>query len=129
MQTVFGYSSTCDPTILTGLQPAQHGHFSFFYYNPQDSPFGVCRWLSLLPQSLTRRGLVRRLMSSAIRRYYGYTGYFQIYNMPFRYLPLFDYSEKRDIYQPNGINSGVVASDNLRLRPFFVHAPCGAVGP
>lgn len=123
LQTVFGYSSTCDPTILTGLMPQDHGHFSFFYYIPSLSPFGVCRWMSLLPQAITRRGRVRRLMSRAIRRYYGYTGYFQIYNMPFRHLSLFDYSEKRDIYQPGGINSGAPnIFDHLREQdaPFYL---------
>jgi len=104
--TIFGYSSTCDPTILTGKLPREHGHFSFFYHNPAESPFGICRLLRFLPRSITRRGRVRRLMSRAIRRFYGYTGYFQIYNMPFRYLHLFDYSEKRDIYQKGGINGG-----------------------
>jgi predicted AlkP superfamily pyrophosphatase or phosphodiesterase len=104
--TIFGYSSTCDPTILTGKLPRDHGHFSFFYHNPAASPFGICRVLRFLPRFITRRGRVRRMMSRVIRRYYGYTGYFQIYNMPFRYLPLFDYSEKRDIYQKGGINGG-----------------------
>ncbi len=33
LDTVFGYSSTCDPTILTGKAPRDHGHFSFFCYN------------------------------------------------------------------------------------------------
>lgn len=123
LQTVFGYSSTCDPTIITGKAPQDHGHFSFFYYNPDQSPFGICRWLSLFPNSITRRGRVRRLMSRFIRRYYGYTGYFQIYNMPFNYLPLFDYSEKRDLYQPDGINSGApTVFDHLRAHdiPFYL---------
>lgn len=106
LESVFGYSSTCDPTILTGLMPEDHGHFSFFYYNPAESPFGVCRLLRFLPKSITRRGRVRRVMSRVIRRLYGYTGYFQIYNMPFDVLHLFDYSEKRDLYQKGGINSG-----------------------
>ncbi len=106
MGTVFGYSSTCDPTILTGKLPRDHGHFSFFRYNPKDSPFRVCRLLGLLPKAITRRGRVRQMMSRVIGRFYGITGYFQIYNMPFKYLPLFDYTEKRDIYQPGGINSG-----------------------
>lgn len=56
LESVFGYSSTCDPTILTGLMPQDHGHFSFFYYNPAESPFGVCRVLRFLPKSITRRG-------------------------------------------------------------------------
>ena len=62
-------------------------------------------------------------MSRVIRRYYGYTGYFQIYNMPFRYLPLFDYSEKRDIYQKGGINGGCpTIFDHLREHqiPFYL---------
>lgn len=121
--TVFGYSSTCDPTILTGKLPQEHGHFSFFYHNPAESPFGICRLLRFLPRSITRRGRVRRVMSRIIKRYYGYTGYFQIYNMPFRYLPLFDYSEKRDIYEKGGINSGCpTIFDYLRDHgiPFYL---------
>ncbi len=123
LTTVLGYSSTCDPTILTGRLPREHGHFSCFRYNPAASPFGACRLLALLPGPIARRGRVRRVMSRAIRRCYGYTGYFQIYNVPFRYLPLFDYSEKRDIYQPGGINGGVpTIFDHLRGRdiPFYL---------
>ncbi len=107
LATVLGYSSTCIPTILTGVSPREHGHFSFFYYQPTTSPFGLCRWLELLPTSLTRRGRVRHLLSKALQRYYGYTGYFQLYNMPLRHLPLFDYSEKRDLYARGGITNGV----------------------
>ncbi|OGG44597.1 MAG: hypothetical protein A3F84_05560 [Candidatus Handelsmanbacteria bacterium RIFCSPLOWO2_12_FULL_64_10] len=123
LTTVLGYSSTCDPTILTGRLPREHGHFSCFRYSPAASPFGACRFLSFLPRSIARRGRVRRVMSRVIRRRYGYTGYFQIYNVPFRYLPLFDYSEKRDIYQPGGINGGVpTIFDHLRGQniPFYL---------
>jgi hypothetical protein len=123
LTTVLGYSSACDPTILTGRPPREHGHFSCFRYSPASSPFGACRFLDLLPGFITRRGRVRRVMSRVIQRCYGYTGYFQIYNVPFRYLPLFDYSEKRDIYQPGGINGGVpTVFDHLRDRgiPFYL---------
>lgn len=120
--TIFGYSSTCDPTILTGKLPQEHGHFSFFRYNPANSPFRICRWLSVLPKSITRRGRVRQMMSRFIGKFYGITGYFQIYNMPFRYLSLFDYTEKRDIYQPGGINSGAtVILDELREKGIPFH--------
>lgn len=121
--TVLGYSSTCIPTILTGKMPREHGHFSFFRYDPKNSPFEACKCLALLPESITRRGRVRRLMSRAIRQFYGYTGYFQIYNMPFKYLPLFDYSEKRDLYQESGINRGTpTIFDHLRGQkiPFYL---------
>ena len=40
LNTVFGYSSTCDPTIITGKMPRDHGHFAFFTYDPENSPFG-----------------------------------------------------------------------------------------
>ena len=33
--TVFGYSSTCIPTILSGTMPREHGHFSFFIITPR----------------------------------------------------------------------------------------------
>jgi hypothetical protein len=122
LDTVLGYSSTCIPTILTGKMPREHGHFSFFYYSPETSPFGSCRALSLLPRFITRRGRVRRLLSRAIRRVKGYTGYFQIYGMPFDVLPLFDYSEKKDLYQPGGIEGGVpTVFDVLREKRIPFH--------
>lgn len=105
--TVQGYSCTCDPTIISGKLPSEHGHLSFFSYAPEKSPFGWCRAFSLLPSFVTRRGRVRRYISKFVQRVQGYTGYFQLYNVPFNYLHLFDYSEKRDIYQPGGLNSGV----------------------
>jgi len=104
--TIFGYSSTCIPTILTGVLPREHGHFSCFRYDPEHSPFRICRWLDLLPRGLTRRGRVRHPISRLLARWHRYDGYFQIYNMPFRWLRLFDYAEKRDLYQPGGILGG-----------------------
>lgn len=121
--TIFGYSSTCDPTIISGRMPRDHGHFSFFYYNPKESPFKAAHWLNIFPKSLTSRGRVRRIMSRFLKRYYGFTGYFQIYNMPFDLIHLFDYSEKRDLYQTGGMNSGVpTIFDHLRDNkiPFYM---------
>lgn len=106
LDTIFGYSSTCDPTILTGKLPRDHGHFVFFYYSPKESPFKFYRVLDILPKSIMNRGRVRAKFSRIVEKLHGYTGYFQLYNMPFRYLHLFGYSEKRDLYQPGGINSG-----------------------
>jgi hypothetical protein len=104
--TVFGYSSTCVPSVLTGLWPRDHGHFSCFYYDPARSPFGWLRPLQWLPESLTSRGRVRGWLSKGVARAAGYTGYFQLYSLPFDVLRLMDYAEKRDIYQPGGILSG-----------------------
>jgi hypothetical protein len=113
--TVFGYSSTCIPTILTGHMPQEHKHLSFFYYDPGGSPFAPCRPLRFLPDSISSRGRVRHQLSKVIKKLYGYSGYFQLYNMPFQSLHLFNYSEKKDIYQPEGINGGhATIFDTLR---------------
>jgi hypothetical protein len=106
LDTVFGYSSTCDPTILTGLSPQEHGHFAFYAYAPERSPFKELRWLNLLPKQLAARGRVRQQISKLVRTQLGYTGYFQLYNAPFDLLPHLDYTERRDLYQPGGIING-----------------------
>lgn len=106
VESVFGYSSTCVPTILTGCAPRDHGHFSCFYYAPESSPFRGLRALRRLPESLTRRGRVRSLISRAVARWHGFTGYFQLYGVPFGLLPYFDYAEKWDFQTPGSINGG-----------------------
>lgn len=106
LQTVLGYSSACDPTILTGLQPEEHGHFSFFYYRPTGSPLSNLRALRFLPQRLSRSGRIRNVISRAAARALGYTGYFQLYQVPFKHLDVLAYSETRDLYMGGGINSG-----------------------
>jgi hypothetical protein len=122
LDTVFGYSSTCDPTIITGVPPREHGHFSFFRYGPATSPFRPLAVLDLLPDAVTRRGRVRHWISRLVGAAYGYTGYFQLYNIPFRDARLFDYSEKRDLYQPGGINGGQpTIFDHLRGRGIPFH--------
>ncbi len=105
-QTVFGYSSSCDPTILTGLSPAEHGHFSCFVKAQGASPFAGLARLRWLPSFLTSHHRVRHRLSARIARHSGMTGYFQLYNVPFRYLPHLDYTEKKDLYEPGGILNG-----------------------
>ncbi len=123
LRTLLGYSSTCDPTILTGLLPREHGHFSFYFYDPEHSPFRALALLRWLPATVADRARFRRLVGAAFARWRGWRGYFQLYNMPFEHLQLFDYSEKKDIYQPGGILAGVPTFlDDFRARgiPFFL---------
>jgi hypothetical protein len=104
--TVFGYSSTCDPTILTGCMPDEHGHFSCFVQARDARPFESLGKWGWLPEKIAGHHRVRNRVSRAIGKKLGYTGYFQLYSVPFRYLPYLDYTEKRDIYEPGGILGG-----------------------
>ena len=106
LRSVFGFSSACVPSILTGNQPQDHGHWSYFYYAPETSPFGWLRPFALLPSGVTERGRVRHLISKWVGRLMRFTGYFQLYNLPFRHAGLFDHCEKKDIFKPGGMNRG-----------------------
>lgn len=105
----FGYSSTAIPTILSGESPAKHGHFSFFYYDPENTPFKSFRWIKwffgagLHPKCILNRGRVRHKLSKWVAKWKGYTGYFQLYNVPFEKLRYFDYCEKTDIFAKDGM--------------------------
>jgi len=106
-ETLLGYSSTCDPTILTGAIPSEHRHFSFFIKAARGaSPFANLRPLGILPELLAGHHRIRNQVSKLISRRQGYTGYFQLYSVPFSKLPYLDYSEKKDIYEPGGISGG-----------------------
>lgn len=106
-RTLLGYSCTCDPTILTGCQPDQHQHFSFFVKAaPGESPFRNLGLLGWLPHRIAGHHRIRNQVSRYVARKRGYTGYFQLYSVPFSRLPWLDYTEKRDIYEPGGIIGG-----------------------
>ena len=106
LRSVFGFSSACVPSILTGRTPSEHGHWSFFFRSPETSPFRKLRWLRLLPSWLTDKGRVRNIISRLVAKWFGYTGYFQLYNIPFSEIHHFDYCEKRDLFKAGGINRG-----------------------
>lgn len=113
LRSVFGFSSACIPSILTGLMPRDHRHWSFFYYSPRTSPFRPLKLLGLLPKAIVDRGRVRNLISKLVKRFYGYSGYFQLYNIPFDQIDQFDYCEKRDLFVPGGMNRGQNIFDHL----------------
>ena len=101
----FGYSCTAIPTILTGERPAVHGHLAFYDYAPAKSPFKAMRWLApfLRPKGFWRRGRVRNVLSKLVKRFYGFTGYFQLYGVPIERLPKLDYCEKTDLFVKGGL--------------------------
>lgn len=113
LRSVFGFSSACVPSILTGKQPRDHGHWSFFYRSRGRSPFANLRWLRHLPRRIADRGRVRSQISKRLKKRLGFDGYFQLYNIPFDYIDRFDYCEKKDLFKSGGINRGDGIFDRL----------------
>ncbi len=125
LTSVFGYSSACVPSILSGRWPAQHRNWSYFVYDPKNSPFKVLRPLRWLPRAITARRIFRRWLSRFLKARLGFRGYFDLYNIPFEHIALFDFTEKKSPLQPGGMNCGQNIFDYLEDRriPYHVSAP------
>ncbi len=117
----FGYSCTAIPTILTGKTPQEHKHLSFYYYNPEESPFKMFKVLKYLPGVIFDRWRFRHQFSKIIKKMKGYTGYFEIYSMPFDRLQYFDYIEKTDLFVPGGLAPTKNLADVLEEKNIPYH--------
>src|SRR6476659_8615116 len=125
LESVFGYSSACVPSILSGRYPAEHRNWCYFVYDPKNSPFRSLRPLRWLPNSFTNRRIVRRLLTRLVKRHLNFRGYFDLYNIPFKYISLYDFTEKKSPLRPGGMNRGPNIFDFLTRRhiPYFVSDP------
>ncbi|HWD20890.1 MAG TPA: alkaline phosphatase family protein [Verrucomicrobiae bacterium] len=106
LNSVFGYSSTCVPSILSGRWPDEHRNWCYYVYDPAHSPFkslSVFRWL---PRALTSRRIFRRWLTKALRNGMGFEGYFDLYNVPFEHIGLYNFTERKSPLRPQGMNSG-----------------------
>jgi len=115
LRTVLGYSSGAIPTLLTGLAPAEHGHWNLLYYDPVNSPFRWLRHLRKLPPRVLDNRIARRLLREVGRRMLGLGPLFEC-AVPPSLLPLFDWTEKRSIYARGGIGGGRSIFDRLAER-------------
>lgn len=106
LRSVFGYSSACVPSILSGRYPEEHDHWSYFTYCGPGTGLRVPRWLRLVPSALRDRGRVRHRLSPAVAKVNGISGYFRLYMMPIEHLHHYSHCEPRDIFRPGGMNSG-----------------------
>jgi len=125
LESVFGYSSACVPSILSGRYPVEHRNWCYFVYDPKNSPFKSLRPLRFLPAALSSRRIVRRLLTKLVKRRLNFRGYFDLYNIPFKYISLYDFTEKRSPLRPGGMNRGPNIFDFLTRRhvPYFVSDP------
>jgi len=121
LTSVFGYSSACVPSILSGRWPVEHRNWSYFVYDPERSPFKSLRRLRWLPPSLTSRRIFRRWLSRFIKAQLNFRGYFDLYNIPFEYISLFDFTEKKSPLRPGGLNRGPNIFDYLEERNIRYH--------
>ena len=121
LASVFGYSSTCVPSILSGRWPDEHLNWCYFVYDPKNSPFKSLRALRWLPNALTSRRIFRRWLSKFVKVQLSFRGYFDLYNIPFKYISLYDFTEKKSPLQPRGMNRGPNIFDFLEERKIRYH--------
>jgi hypothetical protein len=121
LRSVFGYSSACVPSILSGRWPVDHRNWCYFVYDPVHSPFRSLRPLRWLPRAVTSRRIFRHQLSKMLKRHLKFRGYFDLYNIPFEYISLFDFSEKKNPLQPGGMNQGPNIFDRLKERGIAWH--------
>ena len=113
LESVFGYSSACVPSILSGRWPDEHRNWCYFVYDPKHSPFRLLKPLRWLPQAVTSRRIVRRWLSKLVKVQLKFRGYFDLYNIPFQHISLFDFTEKKSPLRPRGMNCGANIVDFL----------------
>lgn len=125
LESVFGYSSTCVPSILSGRWPDEHQNWCYFIHDPKNSPFASLSWLRWLPKALTSRRIVRRHLTKVVKRLLGFQGYFDLYNIPFQRIHLYDFTEKKSPLKPKGMNRGENIFDQLEAKKvsYFVTNP------
>lgn len=125
LESVFGYSSTCVPSIVSGRWPEEHRNWCYFVHSPEASPFRFLRWLKWLPKAITSRRIFRRWLTKVAKKKLGFKGYFDLYNIPFEHIDQFDFTEKKSPLQPKGMNRGSNIFDTLveQKVPHFVSDP------
>jgi len=126
LRTVLGYSSGAIPSILTGEPPCRTGHWNLLYYNPGGSPYRWLRPFTVLPDALLDQRITRKALKEMGRRLLGLGALFECCVSP-RFLPYFDWIEKRNIYQPRGIGGAPSIFDHLEkagvpYRSYSYHA-------
>lgn len=97
-RTVLGYSCSCIPSILSGKLPQEHGHWTFFYKAQKPSSLRPLQMLNKLPKTLSHHHRFRQKLSQAYAQFKGFSGYFNLYNLPYDEMDYFDYVEQRDLF-------------------------------
>ena len=122
METILGFSSAAIPTIISGLMPVEHDHWNAFYRADGRSPFAWTRWLAWVPRLRGFHRRFRKVVEGACRYTSGFSGYFNLYDVPLKYLQYFEYNERRNAFAPGGLNQGRSIWDDIADAglPFYL---------
>lgn len=105
IETVLGFSSAAQATILTGKYPQEHGQFSMYYFSPNPTlPKFSLKVISALPYFITRRKKFKTLLALYLRLLHPKGGYFGLFEIPPRHLSYISPTEKRNIYKIRGVH-------------------------
>src|SRR5262245_18889433 len=122
LTSVFGYSAACVPSIVYGRWPSEHRNWCYFVHDPQRSPFRPLRHFQWLPRAIANRRRFRRQLSKFVKARMKFRGYFDLYNIPFRHISQFDFSEKKSPLKPGGMNRGTNIFDYLEEHDIAYHS-------
>jgi hypothetical protein len=111
LRTVLGFSCSCQPTLLSGKLPAQHGHGAMYMLRDGPSGLDAARPWAWLPSWVAQNHRVRRRIEASVAR--TVRGYFSLYEVPTRLLPRFDLVEHRSIFAPGGLRRARSIFDRL----------------
>lgn len=116
LETVLGYSGAALPTLFSGKMPDEHGHWTMYYLDQRRSPFRPYKALLDLAGAVGRDGLARRFVEWALPLSASIKGYFKLYEVPLRLLPLLSLSERGDIFAPGGLGATETIFDEMCRR-------------
>jgi hypothetical protein len=115
LDTVLGFSAGAIPSLLSGTWPSENGHWVMFHRDPANSPFGLARWIALLPGRVRRSWRVRQWVKAQAKG--RVRGYFDLYEVPWNTLAELDVCERDPLFAPGALPGiGTIFDDMAAQR-------------
>ncbi|MEP7028801.1 MAG: alkaline phosphatase family protein [Candidatus Eisenbacteria bacterium] len=115
LDTVLGFSAGAIPALLSGTWPAENGHWVMFHRDPARSPFGLARWMALLPGRARRSWRLRQWVKARAKA--RVRGYFDLYEVPWRVLRDLDVCERDPLFATGALPGiGTIFDDMAAQR-------------
>jgi len=127
LETILGYSVTCHASMYTGVYPDKHGLWFLWQHAPQTSPFRwLQRWPLLNRLDVLPAWILAHRFTARRSRLTAYWGIPRLYNLPMRYWPNIDVSEKR-YWDEDGYLEGCPTIFELLRREGIAYEVVGMV--